>query len=216
MIDNKTLDTIFDVIKAMKCDRYILMNGYIVGAKVQKNKGQYDVIESISYCQIGITVERMHSFGDAQIRDFMKSDPCNKYNMFDNVFSAIFDDPTMSTGNLQLLNTFNNVLTYLNRQPVIEVDNLKDNEEFMNAYSATSKYGLKFININGYIIPAYKAIASSVKSDTISLKVYKDIMYEYQGYISMNNNALCIIADYIVNKKKYTIHNLYRMIPICK
>lgn len=213
MIDNKTLDTIFDVIKAMKCDRYILMNGYIVGAKVQKNKGQYDVIESISYCEIGISVERMYSFGYAQIRDFMKSDNCIRYNIFDNIFSTIFDDPTMSTGNLKLLNLFNNTINYIiNKQPSVEIDNLKDNEEFMNAYSANSKYGLKLININGYIIPAYKSIVSSVKSDTISLKLYKDIMYSYQDYIP----SKCIILDFIVNKKKYTIHNLYRIIPICK
>lgn len=212
MIDKVVLKLLSDVIKSMKCDRYIITNGCVIGARVMRNKKQFDVIESIAYTNIGISVNRMYSFADFQFKDLMKSKVIENLNEYDELFDRIFDDPLI-VGNFQLLMAFNNTMSLLNNKaPSFTVDNLKENEKFLEAYSNKSKYGLKFIIFERFIIPSYKAICSSTKKDPISLKVYEDINYIKYGSNGENNNST--ILDYVVNKKKYEIHNLYRIIPI--
>lgn len=212
MIDKTAFKTIQDIIKSMKSDRYIIMNGFIVGATVTKNKKQYDVIESISYVNVGITVDRMYSFSDKQFKDFQKT-IADKYNMYDIIFGQIFDDPLI-IGNFQLYNAFNSIYKSLyGRVPDFTIENIKENERMFNSYDRTVKYGLDMVPVNNrYIVPIFKSMAPSLKNETITLNIYEDITYVKYGYNS-NNIAPSIVADYVVNKKKYQVHNLFRIIP---
>lgn len=213
MITNTEIKILNDIIKNMKCNSYIITNGRVIGCKTMKNKKQFDIIESISYVDVGIYVDRMYSFADIQYNEFVKSKI--ELDIYDDLFNKVFDDPLV-IGNYQLLMAFDNVMNLLNNiEPNFIIDNLKDDENFLQSYLAKSKCGLKFIKFDNYLIPSYKSICHSTKKEKITLNVYDNIYYKKYGLNNIQEQLQpTTILDYIVDKKKYKVHNLYRIISM--
>lgn len=214
MIDSTQFKLIVDIIKAMGADRYVLVSGHIIGAKVSKKKGDYNNIESIMYTDCGILLSKPVSFSKDQITELLKHD-LSGFDDFELVFNRLYDNPMI------INNKIINIFAYLKdsildtRACDICIENIKENEEFNYIITNKVKYGLKFFNIDGVIVPGFKGIVKSTKKETITLSIYKNINYDMYNY----NNNVSIgrtyhLVDYIVDKRKYKIHNLYRVMDL--
>lgn len=85
-----------------------------------------------------------------------------------------------------------------NTEPVVVIEDLKENEDFNEILNLRATDGAKKLIIdNKFLMYMHGAMHPVTKTDSISLKIY---LYD----------SISFIAEFIVDKKKYQIHEFVR------
>lgn len=91
-------------------------------------------------------------------------------------------------------NIISSVLTF----PVIHlIDNMKENEEFVNILDSKAADGVGMVRIGKYYMTLFKGLIRVNKPDKVMLKIY-------------NLDSVSFISNFIVDKKKFNIYHYIR------
>lgn len=203
MISVKHMSLLIKIMKAMKCDRFIILPDRIIGADNQLVSITEAYVQTmIEAPYFEINKEILKEF-DETVKKYTKSVSDKSKLEEAKVDNLLKYRSIIRINDIDIINTYNSVCNSLSPNLLIDsVDNLKEDENFNYCMALKSKEGLGKFIYNNRFISIFSGLLPVNKADTVRLEVYNGVT---------NNSYIC---KFIINKK-YTILNKYiRYIPL--
>lgn len=190
--------TFLKIIKAMKCDMYLILNDKIIGTN--KDQSYISVVDNLNN-GIPFNEGRLIELSKEKIIDISN----NSIN--ENLYNILLKNTTVKglLGYSEILNGYMRLINIIgNLYPSYIISNLKENNDFNNILKLKAADGaVPFKCGSEDTIFIYSGLLGINKSDLVSLHFYKT-----------SNIYGLDIAEFIIDKKFIKIHKYIGYLPI--